>query len=157
MKRLSGKDLPPIIDSEWEMWTSSSEAEAIRLYSKRLLEEYGSRAELGEITDMFERYGSLLGEKKPNLNVVPLESYRTIDRCPPDMISHLEEALKAAKEGRLAELILSYQLIQDGSEFTMGGHGFFHCEGRLDSIHSTCHVLTHYALGDLLGVGEDES
>jgi hypothetical protein len=87
-------------------------------------------------------------DEKPKL--VQLDSYRSLDRCPPDLITSLEEILKMAKDGKLMELVLSYNYM-DGELFEKtgmcpGAHGFFRADGRLDSLHSTAQILAHEAM-----------
>ena len=88
-----------------------------------------------------------MSTKKPNL--VKLDHYRSMDAVPQGLIEQLELVLKAAKAGKLVECLMSYQ-IDTGTELNEGGQFMWRNDGRLDALHSECHVMAHRALQALL-------
>lgn len=93
-----------------------------------------------------------MSEKKPNL--VKLDHYRSVDAVPPELVEQLELIVKAAKEGKLLEIVASVQ-IDNGTDITEGGQLMWRNDGRLDALHSTCHILAHRALMGLMGKDDE--
>ena len=85
---------------------------------------------------------------KPKL--VKLDHYRAMDAVPAELIEQLEYVVKAAKEGKLVEIVASVQ-IDTGAAVNEAGQFMWRNDGRLDAMHSTCHILAHRALEGLVG------
>jgi len=90
------------------------------------------------------------------LTVVPFQAG---EKMPDELVQVLEHAVEMAKEGKLESCIFMYnydegataQVAEDGFPLLAGGHFFWRRDGRLDAVHSDCHVLAHHALEDLIG------
>ena len=88
--------------------------------------------------------------KERRSTVVDLSVYREAEVVPPDLIKYLEDVLKAAKDGKLVHAILDFNY-DTGDEFYPGGMMMWRKDGRLDCLHSACHVLADSALQNLIG------
>ena len=78
-------------------------------------------------------------------------------RLPDGGIDELEMVLAAAKDGRLRSLIIEFTIddgaacLGTGAPLLTGGHMFWRQDGRLDRIHSDCHLLAEYARREVMG------